>query len=247
MKSATTFWEMATSRTDTPVSCTHRLAAALTAHGLLRRDADGVLHLGQRFMTSSLVEVAKPVLEEITAETGESAQLWVRRGDVRVVVATVDSRQELRMALPTGTQLPLGAGGSAAAVLFGATDGSAGNGETPVWVESVSQRTPGIGSVSAPVRQHRDREATEIAAQSPRPAESSSATVRRARRTAGACTASHAAAAAFGSRGDSNGGAVATLVRTAVQTSRSTPHRSSRSAARPGLPTGRCGQESRPR
>jgi DNA-binding IclR family transcriptional regulator len=105
-------------------------------------------------MTSSLVEVARPVLEQITAETGESAQLWVRRGDVRVVVATVDSRQELRIALPTGTQLPLGAGGSAAAVLSGATDGSAGNGETPGWVESVSQRTPGIGSVSAPVRQH---------------------------------------------------------------------------------------------
>jgi DNA-binding IclR family transcriptional regulator len=32
------------------LSTTHRLAAALTAHGLLRRDADGVLHLGQRLM-----------------------------------------------------------------------------------------------------------------------------------------------------------------------------------------------------
>ena len=133
------------------LSTTHRLAAALTAHGLLRRDADGVLHLGQRFVTSSLVEVARPVLEEVTAETGESAQLWVRRGDVRVVVVTVDSRQELRTALPTGTQLPLAAGGSAAAVLTGATSGSTG---TPDWVESVSQRTSGIGSVSAPVRQH---------------------------------------------------------------------------------------------
>ena len=136
------------------LSTTHRLAAALTAHGLLRRDADGVLHLGQRFMTSSLVEVARPVLEEVTANTGESAQLWLRRGDMRVVVATVDSRQELRTALPVGTQLPLAAGGSAAAVLSGATDRSAGSSETPGWVESVSQRTPGIGSVSAPVRQH---------------------------------------------------------------------------------------------
>jgi DNA-binding IclR family transcriptional regulator len=131
------------------LSTAHRLAMALAAHGLLRRDPEGLFHLGQRFTTSSLVEVAMPVLDQVTAETGESAQLWVRRGDVRVVVASTESQLELRAVLPVGSQLPLSAGGSAALVLSGDVAG-----DGPGWVESVSQRTAGIGSVSAPVRQH---------------------------------------------------------------------------------------------
>jgi DNA-binding IclR family transcriptional regulator len=132
------------------LSTAHRLVMALTAHGLLRRDEEGLFHLGQRFTTSALVDVALPVLAQLRAETGESAQLWVRRGDLRVVLASVDSEMELRTVLPVGSQLPLSAGGSAAIVLSGAFSGEPGQD----WAESVSQRTPGIGSVSAPVRQH---------------------------------------------------------------------------------------------
>ncbi len=87
------------------------------------------------------------MLEQVTADTGESAQLWVRRGDLCVVVASTESQPELCAVLPVGSQLPMSAGRSAALVLSG-QEGSQG------WVESVSQRTAGIGSVSAPVRQH---------------------------------------------------------------------------------------------
>lgn len=134
------------------LSTAHRLVMALTAHGLLRRDGDGLFHLGRRFTTSSLAEVGRPVLAQLRADTGESAQIWVRRGDLRVVVASVESEMELRTVLPVGAQLPLSEGGSAAIVLSDDFTGS----EDPAldWAESVSQRTPGIGSVSAPVRQH---------------------------------------------------------------------------------------------
>jgi DNA-binding IclR family transcriptional regulator len=134
--------------TGLSVSTAHRLANALVAHGLLRRDPDGRFRLGPRFATSVLTEVALPVLADLRDRTGESAQLWVRRGEHRLCVAAVDSTAELRAALAVGTLLPLPLG-SAATALLGETDvGRRG------WVESVAERAPGVGSVSAPVRLH---------------------------------------------------------------------------------------------
>jgi DNA-binding IclR family transcriptional regulator len=43
------------------VPTAHRLAAGMVAHGLLRRDVDGRHHLGQRFASSRLADVATPV------------------------------------------------------------------------------------------------------------------------------------------------------------------------------------------
>ena len=133
----------------------HRLTTALVAHSLLRRDEKGRFHLGHRFATSNLVEVGTPVLHQLRDATGETAQLWVRRGEVRVVVLSVESQLELRAVLPVGSQVPLSAGGSAGTVLSGAVprEGqAAGSG----WLESVAQRTPGLGSVSAAVCLHGD-------------------------------------------------------------------------------------------
>jgi DNA-binding IclR family transcriptional regulator len=134
--------------TGLSVSTAHRLASALVAHGLLRRDPDGRFRLGPRFATSVLTEVALPVLAELRDRTGESAQLWVRRGEHRLCVAAVDSTEELRAAIPAGTLLPLPLG-SAASALQG--EPGAGRGG---WVESVAERAPGVGSVSAPVYLH---------------------------------------------------------------------------------------------
>jgi DNA-binding IclR family transcriptional regulator len=132
------------------VPTAHRLAAGMVAHGLLRRDAEGRHHLGQRFASSRLADVATPVLEWLVRETGESAQLWVRRGDQRLCLASAESESELRAVLPPGSVLPLSDGGSAAMVL------EADDQPEPErrWIESVSQRTPGLGSVSAAVRAH---------------------------------------------------------------------------------------------
>ena len=129
---------------DLTVSTAHRLAGALAAHGLLQRDASGLYRLGRRFVTSRLVEIAQPVLDRLTEDTGESSQLWVRRGEDRLCVASVIADTELRVVMSPGVRLPLADGGSAAFVLQGDV-------RPKGWAETHSTRTPGLGSVSAPI------------------------------------------------------------------------------------------------
>lgn len=129
----------------------HRLASALTVHGLLRRTAEGGFALGWRLVVlgraaeadHGLVEVAGPVLDRLRDATGESAQLYVRDGDQRVCVAVSESPHGLRTIVGVGAVLPLDKG-SAGHVLSGEADG-------PGWVASVAEREVGVASVSAPV------------------------------------------------------------------------------------------------
>ena len=129
---------------DLTVSTAHRLATALTAHGLLRRDESGLYSLGRRFQTSRIGEIGQPVLDQLTQDTRETSQLWVVRGEARLCVASVMPDAELRVVLLAGSWLPLTEGGSATLALKGEVgpDG---------WAETISTRTPGLGSVSAPV------------------------------------------------------------------------------------------------
>ncbi len=130
---------------------THRLAVALEAHGLLRRDEAGRFALGLRLVGLGhaaaagwpIAELARPALEALRHETGESAQLYVRDGDQRVCVVSLESAHELRTIVPEGMRLPL-AVGSAGRLLSGEA-APAG------WTASVEERAPGVASVSAPV------------------------------------------------------------------------------------------------
>jgi DNA-binding IclR family transcriptional regulator len=118
----------------------HRLAVALEAHGMVRRDGDGRFALGSRLLP--LAELARPALERLRDETGESVQLYVRQGDQRVCVASLESPHGLRTIVPLGATLPLDVG-SAGRVLRGETKRE--------WVQTVEEREPGVASVSAPV------------------------------------------------------------------------------------------------
>lgn len=130
----------------------HRLARSLEAHGLLRRTSEGRFALGLRLVglgraaadALPLAEAAAPALAALRDATGESAQLYVREGDRRVCVASLESPHGLRTIVAMGAALPLDRG-SAGHVLAGEL-GSAG------WVESVEERELGVASVSAPVR-----------------------------------------------------------------------------------------------
>jgi DNA-binding IclR family transcriptional regulator len=134
--------------TGLPRATAHRLAAALEAHGWLRRDGDGryelglaLAHLGrlagERF---SIAELARPVLADLRDRTGESVQLFVRDGDRRRCVLSLQSPHALRWIVPEGALLPLDAG-SAGRVLLG----------DAAVVASVEEREPGVASVSAAV------------------------------------------------------------------------------------------------
>lgn len=128
----------------------HRLAVALEAHGVLRRDEDGRFCLGLRLIglgheAAEAVPVwvaARPALAWLHEHTGESVQLFVRDGGERVCVESIESARELRTIVPVGARLPLEVG-SAGKVLLGAAG---------PWVQSVGEREEGVASASAPVR-----------------------------------------------------------------------------------------------
>ena len=84
------------------------------------------------------------MLRSLRDTTGESVQLFVREGDARRCVISLESPHGLRWIVPEGSLLPLDLG-SSGRVLLGETTKQG-------WVESVGEREPGVASVSAPVR-----------------------------------------------------------------------------------------------
>jgi DNA-binding IclR family transcriptional regulator len=115
---------------------------ALEVHRLLARDAAGRWRLGPRLAELAggpaqdvLLQRAGPVLARLRDTTGESAQLYLRRGDVRVCLAAAERGSGLRDTVPVGAELPLTAGSAGQVLLAWSEDDEAG-----------------VGSVSAPVR-----------------------------------------------------------------------------------------------
>lgn len=139
--------------TDLPRATAHRLAVALEAHHLVRRDTHGRFCLGFELIRLGhaaadafpLAEIARPTLQALRDATGESVQLYVRDGDARRCLLSLQSPHALRWIVPEGALLPMGVG-SAGKIL------GAGNGDVD---ESVEEREPGVASVSAAVRSRR--------------------------------------------------------------------------------------------
>lgn len=129
----------------------HRLAAALEVHGLVRRDEEGRFALGFRLVglgraavgDVTIAEAARPALEALRDQTGESVQLYLRDGDRRVCALSLESPHGLRTIVPLGASLPLDKG-SAGRVL-------GGEWRRAGWLESIGEREEGVASVSAPV------------------------------------------------------------------------------------------------
>jgi DNA-binding IclR family transcriptional regulator len=167
-----------TARTGLSRATVHRLAVALEAHGLVRRDPYGRFALGLRLVglgaaaaaQSPWWEVAWPVLVRLRDDTGESVQLFVRDGDRRVCVQSLESPHGLRWIVPVGAVLPLDKGSAGRVLSAHAADLlPATHPPTPTnptsnpyatesvpnrrrrWVESVEEREAGVASVSAPV------------------------------------------------------------------------------------------------
>lgn len=129
-----------------PRATAYRLAVALEAHGFVERDDEGRFVLGPRVVGNDLVSAAAPVVAALRDRTGESAQLYVRRGDERVCVLAAESPHSLRTIVPVGSVLPISRG-SAGRVLRERSPATK-------WLASVEEREPGVASVSAGVWQH---------------------------------------------------------------------------------------------
>ncbi|OHV50082.1 IclR family transcriptional regulator [Pseudofrankia sp. BMG5.36] len=176
-------------RTGLSRATAHRLAMALQTHRLVGRDADGRFVAGPRLAAGSataalwplpwqVLQAAPTVLAELRDATGESTQLYVRRGAERVCVAAAESGSGLRDTVPVGAILPMTAGSGAQVLLAFVSGDDAGGGEAPGqgprtggvpagsvfdeavlaevrargWAQSAGEREAGLASVSAPVR-----------------------------------------------------------------------------------------------
>jgi DNA-binding IclR family transcriptional regulator len=151
--------------TGLPRPTAHRLLSALETHHLVSRQ-DGRYVLGMRLLGwgnraagVSLVGRALPVLEGLRDESGESTQLYVREGEHRVCVASVERVTGLRDSVPVGAVMPLSRG-SAGKVLLAFAPGGVTDGPDAAelrgirvrgWAQSVAEREAGVASVSAPV------------------------------------------------------------------------------------------------
>lgn len=159
-------------------STAHRLLRAMEAHGLLSYAGPRGYHLGPRLLHLAdralrelpLRELAHPSLVRLARTTGETAQLFVRSLDERICVDTAESSSELRTIVPLGAALPLSKG-SAAKIFLAWTSADdrerllesvptrdaarlrqqAATARRRGWADSVAEREPGVGSVSAPV------------------------------------------------------------------------------------------------
>lgn len=149
--------------TGIPRPTAHRLLAALEAHHLVAR-SNGRYRLGLRLLGwgeaaaagTNLVEAARPALEWLRDLSGESVQLYVREGDQRVCVASVERMGGgLRDAVSVGAVLPLEFGSGGRILLAWSEDAEDTDELRETrrrgWAESVAERESGVASVSAPV------------------------------------------------------------------------------------------------
>lgn len=105
----------------------YRSIKTLEVAGFVELDLDGKFHLSELIHllsshtaappTRSLPLVAGPVLDELVATTGESANLFVRRGLYAVCVDRRESPQMVRLASVLGATVPLHAGAVPKAIL----------------------------------------------------------------------------------------------------------------------------------
>jgi len=151
--------------TGLPRPTAYRLLSALETHHLVtRREGRYALGLrllgwGNRAAGVGLVERARPVLEWLRDESGESTQIYVREGEHRVCVASVERTTGLRDTVPVGAVLPLSRGSAGKVLLAWAASGVDDRLEEAKlrgirvrgWAESVAEREAGVASVSAPV------------------------------------------------------------------------------------------------
>ena len=154
----------------------HRLIMGLEDHGFLVHVGGFGYVLGPRLLGLAatamrdlpLRDLARPVLERLARSTGESAQLFVRDRDRRICVDAAESDSELRTIVEVGSSLPLTKGSAGKVFLAWTGDHDrarlTGTADNPArleqqvatarrrgWADSVSERAPGVASVSAPI------------------------------------------------------------------------------------------------
>ncbi len=109
-----------------PTATTHRILTTLQKHGFVAFDDDrqdwlvGIeaYRTGSSFLKqNNLVEVARPVMEVLMEQTGETANLAVPHGGEVVFVGQVETKNPIRAMFPSGTRTAMHASGTGKAIL----------------------------------------------------------------------------------------------------------------------------------
>jgi DNA-binding IclR family transcriptional regulator len=111
---------------DLPKSTLHRFLRSLEAHGILRQDEESKQwYLGYRLLvwgslaekSTALHDVARPIMRDLTAETGETTLLTVYQAKEVICVEKVESSHPVRLALEVGVRRSPHAGASSKALM----------------------------------------------------------------------------------------------------------------------------------
>jgi IclR family KDG regulon transcriptional repressor len=116
-------WSLAelSAHLDVPKSTLHRFLVSLEAHAILRRDpGDRRWRLGYRLAawgelsthSTGLRHIARPILRDLEAATGETALLTVYQAQAVVCIDKVEASHSVRMTLEVGARRAPHAGAS---------------------------------------------------------------------------------------------------------------------------------------
>ena len=133
----------------------YRLVATLEGHGLARRDAAGLVHVGlgvlslARGLQPVLRELAAPVLRSLAEDLGMTAHLTVADGGEALAIAVVEpSWTDFHVGYRVGARHPLGQGAAGLAILLGRGEDQPG---VDGYVETAGELQAGARGVAAPV------------------------------------------------------------------------------------------------
>ena len=138
---------------------------------MLSRTADGRWSIGSALTSlgsgssDTLIDAATPIMNALMQRTGESVQLYRLTGTSRTCIASKEPPSGLQNTVPVGSRMPLTAGSSAHVFMAYApptlrdsiladaafTPATLQRVRSTGYAESVSEREPGLASLSAPV------------------------------------------------------------------------------------------------
>ncbi len=115
--------------TSIPKATAQRLLDVLEKRGYAQKERGrysvgaATVRLARSFLTSdSLATIALPILQQLTALSGETCSLYIRQGFDRLIVQRVESPHPLRQHTAIGERLPLHIGASGQILCAGMPD-----------------------------------------------------------------------------------------------------------------------------